>query len=107
MGRFLRLAVLVEVEIRIDVLPARRRILPPVLLLLDDQALSNCHIKLAHPSRVGVLVTDKLREQSHKGDQGAQRNDETERVRQQAVGDDVFRVGFDLDVVVHVSHLVT
>jgi hypothetical protein len=28
-------------------------------------------------------------------------------VRQQAVGNDVFGVGFNLDVVVHVSHLVT
>jgi hypothetical protein len=99
--------VLVEVEIRIDVLPARRRILPPVPLLLGNQALSDCHVKLAHPSCVGALVADELRKQSCKGDQGTQGKNEAESVRQQAVGDNIFGVGFDLDVVVHVSHLVT
>lgn len=99
--------MLVEIQLRVDSSSTSPYISTTINLDLLRQTLTDCHIELAHPSCVGALIADELRKQSCKGDQSTQGKDEAESVRQQAVGNDVFGVGFNLDVVVHVSHLVT
>lgn len=99
--------MLVEIQARVNGGFTSSYVLPAIDFNLLSQALTDSHVELAHPSCVRALVADELGKQSRKCNQGADRKCETKSVRQKPVSDDVSGVGFDLDVVCHVSHLVT
>lgn len=82
-------------------------VLPSIDLDLPDKALPNSLVELPHAGRVGALVSYEFWKQRGESDQGTDRNSQTKSMREDRVRNGVAGVGSDLDVVCHVSHLVT
>lgn len=80
---------------------------PSVDLDLTDKTLPNSLVELLHAGCVRALIGYEFWKQRGESDQCADRNSQTKSMREDRVRNGVAGVGSDLDVVCHVSHLVT
>jgi hypothetical protein len=99
--------VLVKIQAGVNGGFTSPNVTPPINLNLTDKTLANSLVELLHASRVRTLVGYEFWKQRGKGDQGADRDSQPESMREDRVRNGVAGVGSDLDVVCHVSHLVT